>query len=236
MVQQLNPIDFSQRNAYAHRILREPNFLDNLIMGDEAHFQLNGIVNRQNTRLWGTTNPRIIPERQLHLLKVIVWCGITSTRVIGPYFFEDEDGKTVTVNSERYRAMIETLIRQEVVDKPETWWQQDDATAHTARPTMQLLREIFGERIISRSSDFNWLRRSPDLTAPDFFLWGYLKDRVFRSKHRTLAHLRNNIQVEIQALGSDTLRKVMEQAIERARIFLANNGGHRHMILYSVPK
>lgn len=235
MVQQLNPIDFRPRIAYAHRILekaREPNFLDNLIMGDEAHFQLNGVVNRQNTRFWGTTNPRIIHERQLHPLKVTVWCGVTSTRVIGPYFFEGEDGETVTVNGERYRAMIENLIRPEVEDKPETWWQQDGATAHTARQTMQLLREIFGERIISRYSDFNWPSRSPDLTAPDFFLWGYLKDRVFRSKPRTLPHLRNNIQEEIQAIGPDTLRKVMEQAMERARLCLANNGGHLRDIIF----
>ena len=34
--------------------------------------------------------------------------------------------------------------------------------------------EMFQDRIISRNSDFEWPPRSPDLTASDFWLWGYL--------------------------------------------------------------
>jgi hypothetical protein len=48
------------------------------------------------------------------------------------------------------------------------WFQQDGATAHTAKKSMKILNEIFGERVISRN-----LRppRSPDLTPLDFYLW-----------------------------------------------------------------
>ena len=42
---------------------------------------------------------------------------------------------------------------------------------------MQLLTAMFQDRIISLKSDFEWPPRSPDLTAPDFWLWGYLKDK-----------------------------------------------------------
>jgi len=42
-------------------------------MGDEAHFHLNGSVNRQNIRFWGTDNPRVIRDRQLHPAKLTVW-------------------------------------------------------------------------------------------------------------------------------------------------------------------
>jgi len=59
------------------------------------------------------------------------------------------------------------------------WFQQDGATCHIAKQTMKLLSQIFGNRIISRGSAFGLLPRSPDLTAPDFFLWGYLKDRIY---------------------------------------------------------
>ena len=67
--------------------------------------------------------------------------------------------------------MIKKFLRPEVKNNPQLRFQQDGATTHTARPTMALLREIFGDRIISRFSDINWPPLPPDLTAPDFFLW-----------------------------------------------------------------
>ena len=76
-------------------------------MTDEAHFHLKSEVNKQNYRIWASENPRVIHEHPLHALKVTVWCGITSSRIIGPYFFEDVDGNTVTVNGNRYRQMLQ---------------------------------------------------------------------------------------------------------------------------------
>jgi len=64
--------------------------------------------------------------------------------------------------------MIEKFLRPEVENNSQLWFQQDGPTIHTARPTMALLREIFGDRIIPRFSHFNWPSRSPD-----FFLWGF---------------------------------------------------------------
>ncbi len=43
---------------------------------------------------------------------------------------------------------------------------------------MHLLRNIFGERIISRNVTIIWPPRSPNLTAPDYFLWDYLKESL----------------------------------------------------------
>ena len=36
--------------------------------------------------------------------------------------------------------------------------------------------------------------RSPDLTTPDFFLWGYLKCQVFATRPQTLADLKERIR------------------------------------------
>ena len=66
------------------------------------------------------------------------------------HFFEDDDGNAVTVTGERYRTMIETFLRPAIQSRPHTWFQQDGATVHTARETVQLLRQCFGERMISR--------------------------------------------------------------------------------------
>ncbi|XP_075164295.1 uncharacterized protein LOC142236896 [Haematobia irritans] len=42
-------------------------------------------------------------------------------------------------------------------------------------------------------SNLRWPPRSPDLTAPDFFLWGYLKDKVYVNNPQTLQQLKDNI-------------------------------------------
>jgi len=49
------------------------------------------------------------------------------------------------------------------------------ATVHTAVISIAALRRLFPQRVISRFGDLPWPPRSPDLTAPDFFLWGCLK-------------------------------------------------------------
>jgi len=54
----------------------------------------------------------------------------------------------------------------------------------------EILWEMFPQHVISRGSVVPWPARSPDLSACDYFLWGYLKRRVFISKPRTVTELR----------------------------------------------
>jgi hypothetical protein len=46
--------------------------LNNLIMSDKAHFHLNGYINKQNCRSWGTENPRELHQHQLQPQKCTV--------------------------------------------------------------------------------------------------------------------------------------------------------------------
>lgn len=230
MVQSLKTQDTHQRLQYAiqfQKMAKDDNqFLNNLIMSDEAHFCLNGCINKQNNRFWGKSNPRELHHHQLHPQKCTVWCGVMADRVIGPYFFENEEGHAEKITGARYRTMIEMFLRPAIQDNQQIWFQQDGATAHTAKATMKILREIFGKRIISKNSAFNWPPRSPDLTAPDFFLWGYLKDRVYINKPKIIHDLKDNIQVEIRKLRPEILRTTMESALKRACICEQQNGCH----------
>ncbi|GFV72649.1 heat shock 70kDa protein 8 [Trichonephila clavipes] len=76
----------------------------------------------------------------------------------------------------------------------ELWVQQDGATCHTARATIDLLKDTFGDRLISRFGPVNWPPRSCDLTPLDSFLWGYVKSLVYADKPQTLDHLEDNIR------------------------------------------
>lgn len=104
------PEDKPRRMNYAKFVIEivenDDDFWRRIIMSDEAHFSLNGTVNKQNCRFYATENPQLIDEQPLHDQKVTVWCGICADLIIGPFFFEDDRGRTVTVNNDNYRAMI----------------------------------------------------------------------------------------------------------------------------------
>ncbi|GFV24654.1 transposable element tcb2 transposase [Trichonephila clavipes] len=89
---------------------------------------------------------------------VALWAG----GIIGPYFFKNDEGHNVTVNGDRYRAMITNFFFPELNnhDVQELWFQQNGATCHTARATINLL--TFGDRLISRFGPVNWPPRSCD--------------------------------------------------------------------------
>lgn len=175
VVQQLNVRDYAQRLNFAQQMLDlfEENENMSLLMSDEAHFHLNGAVNKQNCRYWADENPRQLHAMPLHSPKLTVWCAVGRLGIIGPYFFE-ENGVTVTVTSERYIHMVNTFFIPELqrrgVDIQNVWFQQDGATAHTARASMAVLHRLFSNRLISRFGDVLWPPRSPDLSICDFYL------------------------------------------------------------------
>ena len=234
LVQQLLPQDYEKRLEYAMRfqdlVNGDPGSLQKLIMSEETHFHLNGFVSKQNCRIWGTENPQVIQQHQLHPVKCTVWCGVTANEIIGPHFFEDEEGNQVTVTGARYRTMIQDFLEPWVQGQPEQlWFQKDGATAHTARETMQMLQNIFQDQIISRGCEINWPPQSPDLTSPDFFLWGYLKEKVFVNKPQTINDLKRNIVDQIRAISPEMLSNVMQSVLDGAIQCETEDGGHlRH--------
>ncbi|GFU94800.1 putative DD41D transposase [Trichonephila clavipes] len=150
-----------------------PDFQKRILFSDEAHFWLNGYVNKKNCRIWSEANSQVYVETPLHPEKLTVWCALWAGEIIGPYFFKNDEGHNFTVNGDRYRAMITNFFIPELNnhDIHEPWFQQDGATCHTAHATIDLLKDTFGDRLISRFGPVNWHPRSCDLTPLDYFLW-----------------------------------------------------------------
>ncbi|GFY34182.1 DUF4817 domain-containing protein [Trichonephila clavipes] len=86
-------------------------------------------------------------------------------------------------------------------DVQKLWFQQDGVTCHTARARIDLLKDTFGDRLISRFGPVNWPPRSCDLTTLDYFLWGYVNSLVYADKPQTLDHLEDNIRRVIAKIG-----------------------------------
>ncbi|GFY10374.1 nucleic-acid-binding protein from transposon X-element [Trichonephila clavipes] len=53
-----------------------PDFHKRILFSDEAHFWLNGYVNKQNCRIWSEANPQVYVKTQLHPEKLTVWCAL----------------------------------------------------------------------------------------------------------------------------------------------------------------
>ncbi|GFU29088.1 DUF4817 domain-containing protein [Trichonephila clavipes] len=134
-----------------------PDFHQRIFFSDEAHFWLNGYVNKQNCRMWSEANPQVYVETPLHPEKLTVWCTLGAGGIIDPYFFKNDEGHNVTVNGDRYIAMITNFFIPQLKnqDVQELWFQQDGATCHTARATINLLKDTFGDRLISRFRPVN---------------------------------------------------------------------------------
>ena len=101
---------FASISGPAIDLQKMPILAKKVIFSDEAHFDLGGYVNKQNCRISGTEKPHTYIEKPTHPKLVIVWCGFWSRGIIGPFFFENEQEETVTINGDRYRAMLNEFL------------------------------------------------------------------------------------------------------------------------------
>uniref|UniRef100_A0AC34FPT4 DUF4817 domain-containing protein n=1 Tax=Panagrolaimus sp. ES5 TaxID=591445 RepID=A0AC34FPT4_9BILA len=197
-VHELLPGDWVLRTIFAEQHLAllaaQPDHLERIWWSDEANFHVNGAVNKQDFRYWSPTNPIFHAEKPLHSPKVTVWAAISANGVVEFFIPEMQN-----------RPYFDTML-----------FQQDGAPPHFANLTRNLLNEVFPERWIGRGSpNLNWAPRSPDLTPLDFFLWGYVKSKVYAVPIRDLEHLKERIVDAFVDLTPEMIRRACLQGVER---------------------
>lgn len=176
------------------------------------------------------------------VIKRAMTCGFQCEQwlgVWGAYFFE-EDGQVVKVISTRYCDMLETFLKAKLEELPQNhdndniWFQQDSATAYTSRCSMEMLEQIFSGYLISLRGDLEWSPKSPDLTPCDFFLWDYLKEKVYTHSPRTINKLKAAMTEEIDAIPPNMTRRVMENFRERPKQCVNNRGRYLQDIIFKT--
>ncbi|GFT84981.1 DUF4817 domain-containing protein [Trichonephila clavipes] len=240
---ELLPADTAQREAFAKwafsKMEQDPTWVFNILWTDEAHFSLHGDVNNHNCRIWATSNPREYTQKPLHSPKVTAWCGFTGSFIIGPFFFETQcpvnGWITETVNAQRYLTLLRETVVPCLIQRGQisnVTFMQDGATSHTANSVKAFLIQTFGEdRIVSRHCRYPWPPRSPDLTPADFWLWGYLKSRVYLSGPSSLSELKDAIHREVSSIHPDMLHSAVAGFVTRLECLLPCGGGHVEHIL-----
>lgn len=225
LVHELNEDDPDRRMQFCEimmeRCIDDPQFSRRIVFSDEATFCLNGTVNRQNFRYWATENPHWIMEcHTQYPQKVNVWAGIIGNRILGPFFF---DG---TLTGERYLEFLEfDLIPALAVVYPNPedpdipndslWYQQDGAPAHFTRPVREYLDSVFPGRWIGRRGPIEWPARSPDLTPLDYYLWGYLKSKVYINRPNNIDELKTRIRQEMRLIEPQIVHNVLQEFEDR---------------------
>lgn len=241
ILQELLEDDPDRRLQFSEQImdqLETNNILvENILFSDESTFMLNGEVNRQNCRYWADENPRWMREGHTQRpVKVNVWAGIVGNQVIGPIFFAE------TLNGVRYLEFLqEELVPQLAnlfpnpvdanVPNRDIWFQQDGAPPHFARPVREYLDVVFPGRWIGRRGPIEWPPRSPDLNPLDFFLWGYLKSKVFKNKPANVEDLKARIRNECRLISPQVIRNVQNEFRSRLGYCQIVNGQHYEHLL-----
>ena len=242
-------IQVHQRLSRAHKAARvamcqwileklneDATFHEKIWFSDEAHFFLNGNVNNKKCFFWGSSKPKEVIERGLHDQKVTAWAAMSYRGIIGPYFFEDADGQTLTINSDRYVDVLSKFLErlQEIVPAhmiQEQWFQQDGASPHVSKKSLQWVNTNFDNRRISRRTDCPWSANSPDLNPLDFHLWGFLKDRLCDRVFDNKAQLKEAISVEIENVPTDQCQRVINHFVTRTRKCIELKGGHLEHVI-----
>jgi hypothetical protein len=85
------------------------------------------------------------------------------------------------------------------------------------------LASKFGQKFLAKGS---WPLRSPDLNPCDYFLWGYLKDRVYKPMPKTLDDLKVNIEREIRNIKQDGLKSIFLNFRKRLNLIIETKVGH----------
>jgi len=86
-----------------------------------------------------------------------------------------------------------------------------------------LLASKFGRKFLAKGT---WPARSPELNPYDYFLWGYLKDRVYKPMPKTLDDMKVNIEREIRNIKRDGLKSRFLNFRKILNLIIEAKGGH----------
>lgn len=110
---------------------------------------------------------------------------------------------------------------------------QDGAPPHYAVEVRDYLNARFPDRWIGRASPgINWPARSPDLNVNDFFLWGHVKNIVYRGDTSNRAETLQRIHQAFADIPPQTIRRATQSFTRRLEMCIANDGRHFEHLLH----
>ena len=135
--------------------------------------------------------------------------------------------KMTSISANVYLDLLTEYVVPQLNDlQPTIIFQQDGAPPHWGLHVRGFLNQTFPDRWIGRDGPIPWPPRSPDITPLDFFLWGYVKDIVYRTKIRDITDLKQRITDAIATIDEAMLQRTWQEIEYRLDVLRATNGAH----------
>ena len=101
------------------------------------------------------------------------------------------------------------------------WFQQDGATCHTAEATLNVLRPVFKDCIISCN-----------LTPLEYYLWGAVKYKCYADKPEIIDALKDNICEAIGEIQLHRIDNVLKNWTDGVGYCMASRGSYLNEIIF----
>ncbi|RVE40605.1 hypothetical protein evm_014745 [Chilo suppressalis] len=171
-----------------------------------------------------------------HQWRLNVWAGIYDGHVIGPVILPSR------LNGGNYLRFLQTELEDAIDDFPvvdreyfenlsNMVFQHDGAPAHFAHQVREYLNARFPRGWIGRGGPVQWPARAPDLTPLDFFLWGYVKVRVYFTDCPTLGEMEQRVRSVFASITPTMLRNATQAVSRRASLCIQQGGAHFEPLL-----
>lgn len=104
-------------------------------------------------------------------------------------------------------------------------FQQDGAPAHNSIQVKEYLNETFGNLWIGTNGPVQWPPRSPDLTPMDFFLWGYIKNEVYKNTYHNIEALQFSVRNALYSINRMQFQNTTRRGVlKRVNLCIQENG------------
>ena len=108
----------------------------------------------------------------------------------------------------------------------DTIFQQGGAPPHYGSDVREYLDTKYPDGWIGRGGKISWPPRSPDLTPCDFFLWGYIKSKLYSTPVRSIEELKTRIRLIIAEIPTTMIENVWKNLEMRLALVVREQGGH----------
>ncbi|GFX04239.1 uncharacterized protein TNCV_3973881 [Trichonephila clavipes] len=105
-------------------------------------------------------------------------------------------------------------------------YQHDCAPAHKSAQPCTFLAQTFDIRIIDYGGQQEWPPRSHDLSPLDFFLWDFIKRRLYDHESSSKSDLRNRISMVCRSVIPTILQKLQAKFLTRVWYRISAEGSH----------
>lgn len=230
-VQGLLPQDHPNRVEFCEFILdsdrQDPMFLKRILWTDECKFGRSGTTNYHNLHYWSQDNPHAKIQTRFQVeFNVNVWAGVIGNTLVGPYILPDR------LNGENYLQFLINVLPILLDDVPllfiiDMIFQHDGCPAHYHWRVREWLDANYPESWIGRGGPMMWPPRSPDLTPLDYYVWGTMKEYVYKveinNRDQLLTRILEAAEIVRHQMSYDVTVKELRR---RSHLCIRERGSH----------